>query len=388
MLLRHLRWWATKQDIFNSDGTLNVGFAYPNLYLTENYNSSQSVYWCLKSFLVLLMPQSHKFWAEIEADHPIGDPSLIAKDIQLSKIMNAPRQVVNSTPEHHFLLSSGQMTTKSHKSKAAKYCKFAYSSAFGFSVPSGPTLEQMAPDSTICLSLDGGTTWLARDCPSDGKFKTVWVNKMPVASLNSTWKPYQHLELTIETTLIPISVIFPGWHIRIHKVKWTEAAELAFLASHLQLIEGGFAVPAFSQNGYHIPVVSHESPEVSEYILQCNSRCYMRSNSGTCGVRHIDPTGVEAILSPNTVSKHPRKDAFILRADPNTNVLSPRTFIPCLHFKLDSGSTQGMKTREAILVTGVFAVAPCSSSRDLSSSSWSRCPQVVFTESEGIQITD
>src|SRR6478609_8229237 len=68
MLLRHLRWWATKQDIFNSDDTLNVGFAYPNLYLTENYNSSQSVYWCLKSFLVLLLPESHKFWTEVETD--------------------------------------------------------------------------------------------------------------------------------------------------------------------------------------------------------------------------------------------------------------------------------------------------------------------------------
>ena len=31
LLLRHLRWWSSKRDIFNTDGTLNIGFTYPNM---------------------------------------------------------------------------------------------------------------------------------------------------------------------------------------------------------------------------------------------------------------------------------------------------------------------------------------------------------------------
>ncbi|CAK7235047.1 hypothetical protein SCUCBS95973_009138 [Sporothrix curviconia] len=53
MLLRHLRWWAAQPDIFSQDGILSIGFSYPNLYMSEEYNSPQSVYWCLKSFNVM-----------------------------------------------------------------------------------------------------------------------------------------------------------------------------------------------------------------------------------------------------------------------------------------------------------------------------------------------
>jgi len=38
MVLRHLRWWGTQKDIFKSDGTLNIGYCYENMSMTENYN--------------------------------------------------------------------------------------------------------------------------------------------------------------------------------------------------------------------------------------------------------------------------------------------------------------------------------------------------------------
>lgn len=44
LVLRHLRWWGTQQDIFKSDGTLNIGYTYENMSMTENYNGfGQSV---------------------------------------------------------------------------------------------------------------------------------------------------------------------------------------------------------------------------------------------------------------------------------------------------------------------------------------------------------
>lgn len=38
LVLRHLRWWGTQEDIFKSDGTLNIGYCYENMAMTENYN--------------------------------------------------------------------------------------------------------------------------------------------------------------------------------------------------------------------------------------------------------------------------------------------------------------------------------------------------------------
>lgn len=57
---RQLRWWA-RRPIGNGDGTLSIGYAYPNLQMSEGYNSPASPYWALKAFLPLALPESHPF---------------------------------------------------------------------------------------------------------------------------------------------------------------------------------------------------------------------------------------------------------------------------------------------------------------------------------------
>ncbi|CAK7202816.1 hypothetical protein SEUCBS139899_005543 [Sporothrix eucalyptigena] len=74
ILIRHLRWWAARPDIFSHNGILSIGFGYPNLYISEEYNSPQSVYWCLKSFVALCLAEDHPFWSAEELLHPL-DPS-------------------------------------------------------------------------------------------------------------------------------------------------------------------------------------------------------------------------------------------------------------------------------------------------------------------------
>src|SRR5690606_4360265 len=59
--MRHLRWWA-KLPIADRDGVLSIGYGYPNLLMSENYNSAGSPYWALKAFLPLALPQDHPFW--------------------------------------------------------------------------------------------------------------------------------------------------------------------------------------------------------------------------------------------------------------------------------------------------------------------------------------
>ncbi|RYP66643.1 hypothetical protein DL769_005975 [Monosporascus sp. CRB-8-3] len=158
MLLRNLRWWTDKPYIFNTDGSLNIGFTYPNMYMAEDYNSPQSVYWCLKSFVVVGLGNGRPFWQSEEQPHPLKT-SASSGNIPAAAILDPPKHTLCNTPEHHFLLSSGQSTTKLFKGREAKYGKLAYSSTFGFSVPAGPALTQLAPDSTLALSLDDGETW-------------------------------------------------------------------------------------------------------------------------------------------------------------------------------------------------------------------------------------
>ncbi|KAL2878463.1 hypothetical protein SGCOL_006173 [Colletotrichum sp. CLE4] len=168
LLLRHLRWWAEHTDMFNTDGTLSIGFTYPNMYMSEDYNSPQSVYWGLKSFVVLGLPEDHAFWRCEEKPHPLRvvKPLVLLSDStavtrkqsgpKLVKVVWPARHILCNGPEHFFLLSSGQMTKKSFKGREANYGKFAYSSAFGFSVPTGTLLSQLAPDSTLAASIDEG----------------------------------------------------------------------------------------------------------------------------------------------------------------------------------------------------------------------------------------
>lgn len=130
LLLRHFRWWSDKHDLFNVDGTLTIGFTYPNMYMSEDYNSPQSPYWALKSFLALGLTESHPFWTTEEK------PLLRVESHEITSV-GPPMHIVCNTQNHHFLLSMGQYCPWPLKATEAKYGKFAYSSHFGFSVPTG-----------------------------------------------------------------------------------------------------------------------------------------------------------------------------------------------------------------------------------------------------------
>jgi hypothetical protein len=101
ILLRNFRYWASQKDIFNSDGTLSIGYTYPNMYMTENYNSPGSPYWCCLAFSPLALPESHPFWTAKEEPYP----SVVLPEIQAIEI---PKHIMVRRGGHTFLLSSGQ----------------------------------------------------------------------------------------------------------------------------------------------------------------------------------------------------------------------------------------------------------------------------------------
>ncbi|KAJ3528395.1 hypothetical protein NM208_g10216 [Fusarium decemcellulare] len=301
MLLRHLRWWSKQTEIFNADGTMTIGFTYPNMYMSEDYNSRQSVYWCLKSFIVLGLPADHPFWTCQEEPHPMETSSLSP-----TQIIWPPRHILCNSPEHHYLLSSGQMTTKKFKAREAKYAKFAYSSAFGFSVPTGLELHQLAPDSTLTISLDDGESWKVRWEPFDVRAETALLitkESVEVPTIVSTWKPFSYLRVE---------------------------------GSNVSLSEGCF--------------------------IQSSSTL-IKSQAGASGIIDLMPGLISEEESNGTAQASLQSEGLLIEADPNTNLITQRTFIPSIRYSISpkpsNGSTSTIeKAKEPfVLASGVFGVS-------------------------------
>ena len=108
------------------------------MYMSEDYNSPQSPYWCFKTFCAIQLPEDHHFWTCEELPHPLARTALETEPTwqKVSLLaLDAPKHILVSSPNHHYLLSSGQFASWPMKATEAKYGKFAYSSAFAFSVP-------------------------------------------------------------------------------------------------------------------------------------------------------------------------------------------------------------------------------------------------------------
>ena len=143
--LRNIRYWSqTVPGAWNADGSLTIGYNYPNHNMTENYNSPGSPYWCCKSFVTLSLPETHPFWTAEEEELPLS----LGGEGEMTKVLEYPLHIATRLGGHTYVLSSGQQCSYALKQSAAKYGKFAYSSAFGYSVPVGiGTLEEAAADS-------------------------------------------------------------------------------------------------------------------------------------------------------------------------------------------------------------------------------------------------
>ena len=206
--MRHLRWWS-QQPIADRDGVLSIGYGYPNLLMSESYNSAGSPYWALKAFLPLALPADHPFWTAEET------PAVETKD---PVPLKHPGMVMMHTAGNVVALASGQ---ENHQMRfgTEKYAKFVYSSRYGFSVESD---EKNYPQATI----DGMIAF----SDDDYHFRVRETNEVAQIAGNTLyarWKPWS--DVTVETWLIPAN----PWHIRVHRIVTPRA---------LHATEGGFAI--------------------------------------------------------------------------------------------------------------------------------------------------
>lgn len=271
LALRHLRWWA-QQPIFQNDGTLSIGYSYPNLNVAETYNSPGSPYWAFTFFLPLALSDTHPFWQAEEEPFP---------ELPALQLQPHPHMLLCRTPGHLFALSSGQHDMGVRHGEA-KYAKFAYSTTFGFSVSSATYgLAAGAYDNMLALS-DDRHHFRVREVPLDTRIEDDY--------LYSRWSPWPGV-VEIETWLRPRL----PWHMRIHRLR---------TSIKLYSAEGGFALDR----------TEPERPSQHYQTLNANGLALAIYPAGWSGLRDLQD----------------QRQGKVIAADPNTNLLHTRTVIPTL----------------------------------------------------------
>jgi hypothetical protein len=373
--LRNIRWWTKQAGAYNVDGTLTIGYVYPNGAMTENYNSPGSPYWCCKSFIALALPVSHPFWTAKEEAYPLAALTSLSKPLH-KPFHLATHSLPSSSPfspgsslTHTYILSSGQRCSYAVKNSAAKYGKFAYSSAFGYSVAvsnglGGPGLEEVGADSVLALRdlehavLGGGNAdvgaagaagsadldledegWRCRRRVDDARFEA---NVQGEEWLRSIWRPYPGVE--VETWLVPPTPSAPLWHLRVHRVRSTK---------RLAAAEGGWAADGQRWDGRHLDEVKDAMECVAQRPSKTKGYGYLESTPGESGgalVLTVSKSGASGIVDLSSSASGRTGRAF--RTDANTSIMFPRAVVPTLITELEP--TQDGK--DVWWVTAVFGL--------------------------------
>lgn len=182
LIMRHLRDWFS-QPIFDNDNVLTIGYSYPNLNMSEIYNSPGSPYWALKTFLILSIDDK-EFW---ECDE---EPMQKLDEIKLIKQANMLIQRTKNAGVFAFVGNDVDHTSTVHASE--KYQKFAYSTHFGFSVPrSYRLITEAATDSMLTFVKDN--MCFVRD-----SLELLELNQTKIVT---AWKPFEGIQVI--TTIRP-----------------------------------------------------------------------------------------------------------------------------------------------------------------------------------------
>lgn len=340
IVLRHLRFWGKQQDIFRSDGTLNIGYMYENAVMTENYNGFGSPYWCTKAFACLAAPGDHPFWKSDELAWPADKFEAIHPLIDPLHIMIRTKPLNPSIPSHTFLLSSGQSCHYALKHAEAKYGKFAYSSSFGFSCQTGAFgLEQLAADSMIALCDDPiedgfgqGERWRMRRLPLDARIERFGKASHEIC-LRSSWKPWPDVE--VESWLLPPSPEAPSWYTRVHRLR---------TGRDLRSSEAGWGIYGQAKDGRAL--VQTFSGETSEGGLEASRVARAQTEAGVVGVIDLSGSGEG-------------RTGKIIQADANSNIVFSRSVMPSLL------GSHAASDKDYWLVTAVFGLPVAYGAKDL-----------------------
>ena len=280
LTVRHLVHWLNLPIWDNAD-ILTIGYAYPNLQMSESYNAPGSPYWAMKAFMFLALPDGHPFWEAECAPLP---------ELDAKKYLEHAGMVIQRGEGNVISLIPGRLQADGHSHTVEKYSKFAYSSKFGFSIMrSNVTLAECAPDSMLAFEAYG--YFFVKDV-IEPEF-TVSEER-----LSFSWSPIRgiHVDTVIEPT--------ETGHVRTHRI----TSDIACTA-----YDCGFALSTDDRK----PFERYEKGEESS----------VENGDGYCVVRSLEGSGKGQVLIP----------------DPNTNLMHPKTSIPMAVYQIRPG-TQTIRT--------------------------------------------
>lgn len=280
LIVRHLVHWLNLPIWDNAD-ILTIGYAYPNLQMSESYNAPGSPYWAMKAFMFLALPDGHPFWETECAPLP---------ELDAKKYLEHAGMVIQRGKGNVISLIPGRLQADGHSHTVEKYSKFAYSSKFGFSIMrSNVTLAECAPDSMLAFEAYG--YFFVKDV-IEPEF-TVSEER-----LSFSWSPIRgiHVDTVIEPT--------ESGHVRTHRI----TSDISCTA-----YDCGFALSTDDRQSFDRCEKGEESSVVN--------------GDGYCAVRSLEGSGRGQVLIP----------------DPNTNLMHPKTSIPMAVYQIRPG-TQTIRT--------------------------------------------
>ena len=222
------------------------------------------------------------------------------------------------------LLSSGQACGYPMKGTHAKYGAFAYSSAYAYSVPPGLfSLEQYALASQLGLSDDDGEYWKTRRTSEYAGIE--YRDDSPV--LVSVWKPFADVE--VRTTLVPPEKSTPNWHLRVHRIQ---------AGREVMTADGAFAIRNVNaEDGRYLDLYDADrcegtSPKIVGNYDKKTPAGWAPGKDGAFAVS-AGAVGIRALEAADG------RQAMLVNADPNSNLVENRTTIPTLQHTIKKGET-------------------------------------------------
>ncbi len=277
IVLNHIRYWISK-PIFTQDGLLITGYQYPNVHFVEEYLAPSSMYWAMKYFTLALIPDHNEFWNCEEKKFPL---------LQDTKVIPAANFVIKRDENHIIAYCGGIKPMPRHLHGECKYSKFAYSSYFGFNVPTSHIdFDYAAFDNMLAIS-------------EDEKYFRHRLNSEEIIVnenfIYSKWKVYN--DVSIESYIILLDEYYS--HIRVHFVD---------TGRNINARETGFSIP-----------LEGVRETIELFTNEDSGLCY----STKYGFTYIYPLFNGEILK--------------FRQGNNTNIMSPRAYTPAVQWNLDKG---------------------------------------------------
>lgn len=220
------------------------------------------------------------------------------------------------------------------RASESKYGKFAYSSAFGYSVPTGGYfIEAVGHDNMIAVTDDAegmGEVWRVRRVATDARIE----EREGAPVLISGWKPFE--DVIVDTWLLPPTEKAPNWHLRIHKVtagRSIRANEAAWALTGTKVSDGR-ELEALRMTG-EAAARSGDVSDADEGLHAQAGEALAVTSAGAVGI-------VDLVATEQRMGK-------VLAADANGNMCAKRSVLPSLASEVGKGEVRWY-------VTAVYAL--------------------------------